>query len=531
MTVGEALVELLSDYGVELVFGIPGTHSIELYRGLGSGKIRHISPRHEQGGGFMADGYARVTGKPGVCFVITGPGVTNISTPLGEAYMDSVPMLVISPVNIPDPNHYNRGRLHEITNQSAVTAPLAVYSATVSEPDEIPRMIARAFAMFASERPGPVHISIPLPILPMRVDGRWSALTPPSPPIASDEEIDLAVELIERADQPIVIAGGGTSRCATEVIGLAEAIPCPILTTVAGRGVVPWSHPLSAGAQLRAPTVQILLEDADLAIFLGTEFAQPDLWNDGLKLPSKQIWVNLNPGALKRDGDVLAIHADAGNTASRISGKLPAINKATQERVSALCATSRDSHHRDMTAKQKKHWLVLTEMMKCLPEDATIVSDMTQIAYTATEYLPLNRPNSWFHPTGYGTLGYALPAAIGAVLADQSKPALVLVGDAGLQYTIQEMTLVAELQLNIVILLWNNNALQQIHDDMDDARIQPVGVNQQNPDFIALALACGWQARIVASLSSLASDLQVAFNQTGPVLLRLDENLIPLQQI
>jgi 5-guanidino-2-oxopentanoate decarboxylase len=182
-----------------------------------------------------------------------------------------------------------------------------------------------------------------------------------------------------------------------------------------------------------------------------------------------------------------------------------------------------------MTPKQKKHWLVITELMKHLPEDVTIVSDMTQIAYTAVEYLPLNRPNSWLHPTGYGTLGYALPAAIGAVLADQSRPALVLVGDAGLQYTFQEMTLAAELDLNIVILLWNNNALQQIHDDMNEARIQPVGVHQQNPGFIALALACGWRARIVASLTSLGSELQDAFDQTGPVLLRLDENLIPLE--
>ena len=121
-TVGEALVNLLADYGVELVFGIPGTHSIELYRGLQSGRIRHISPRHEQGGGFIADGYARVSGKPGVCFVITGPGVTNITTPMGEAYMDSVPMLVISPVNPPDSRRVNRGRLHEITDQTAVTA-------------------------------------------------------------------------------------------------------------------------------------------------------------------------------------------------------------------------------------------------------------------------------------------------------------------------------------------------------------------------------------------------------------------------
>ena len=150
MKVGEALVELLEAYGVDTVFGIPGTHSLELYRGLARSSIRHISPRHEQGGGFMADGYARNSGKPGVCFVITGPGVTNITTPLGEAYMDSVPLLVISPVNTPDPSRQNVGRLHEITDQASVTAPLTAFSATASCAEDVPELLARAFAVFSS---------------------------------------------------------------------------------------------------------------------------------------------------------------------------------------------------------------------------------------------------------------------------------------------------------------------------------------------------------------------------------------------
>ena len=133
------------------------------------------------------------------------------------------------------------------------------------------------------------------------------------------------------------------------------------------------------------------------------------------------------------------------------------------------------------------------------------------------------------HPTGYGTLGYALPAAIGAILADRKNPALVIVGDGGIQYTMQEMTLASELELNLVVLLWNNNALLQINDDMDNAGIKAVGVRQQNPDFIALAKACGWQASKVISLQALTTDLKNAFVQNGPVLLLLDQDLIPVQ--
>ncbi len=539
-TVGEAIVELLIDYGVELVFGIPGTHSIELYRGLGCAvsdkvdtpaavRIRHISPRHEQGGGFMADGYARISGKPGVCFVITGPGVTNITTPLGEAYMDSVPMLVISPVNEPDANHHNRGRLHEITNQSAVTAPLTAFSVTVGEVDEIPKLLARAFALFASETPRPVHISIPLSLLAMPVAKKWRALpasAQPSLATATDAQIARAAHMITCAQRPLIIAGGGTSRCAAAVVALGEAIPCPLLTTTAGRGVAPASHPLSVGAQVRARGVQALLENADLAIFLGTEFAQTDIWNEELKLPRQQIWVNLNREALQRAGEVLTIHADAHDAVTRLTEKLPPPKSARRAQVHALCAATRDAHQHDMTPKEKAHWAVLTELMNHLPADAVIASDMTQIAYTATDYLPLERPNSWLHPCGYGTLGYALPAAIGAILADPSKPALVLVGDAGLQYTMQEMTLAAELELNLVVLLWNNDELQQIHDDMNAAGILAIGVRQKNPDFIALAHACGWQARIIESLSTVGIQLCEAFSESGPVLLRLDQDLI-----
>ena len=530
-TVGEKLVDLLSDYGVDLVFGIPGTHSIELYRGLGSGKIEHISPRHEQGGGFMADGYARVSGKPGVCFVITGPGVTNLTTPLGEAYMDSVPMLVISPVNEPDPDEYNQGRLHEITNQSAVTNPLTALSATVSNANEIPDLIARAFDIFASERPGPVHINIPLQIIRQPLEANWQARTPSVPPQADDSQIASAVEQIQQARNPVLIVGGGCSRHAAAIQKLGQSIPCPILTTVAARGVVPASHPLSVGAQLRAPYVQELLQQSDLAIFMGTEFAQTDHWNDDLKLPTNQIWVNLNPDVGKRidkrDASITSILADAGDTARRLCEQLPVVSKEAFEAARSICASASANHGRDLNAKERQHLAVLNEVMQGLPATATVATDMTQIAYTAVDYLTLDRPNSWLHPTGYGTLGYALPAAIGAILANRKKPALVIVGDGGIQYTIQEMTLASELGLNLVILLWNNNALLQINDDMDNAGIKAVGVRQQNPDFIALAKACGWQAQVVESLDTLAGEIEGAFAQRTPVLLRLDQDIIP----
>ncbi len=524
--VGQALVELLADYGVELVFGIPGTHSIELYRGLGNGKIRHISPRHEQGGGFMADGYARVSGKPGVCFVITGAGVTNIATAMGEAYMDSVPMLVISPVNDPDPDNINRGRLHEITCQSAVTTPLTALSVTISDAGQIPQIVARAFDLFSSERPRPVHISIPLSIIPLPVSGKWQATPLATPRLATDAQIQSICRLIAKSDNPVIVAGGGTTAGAEHIVRLAEKTCCPVITTVAGRGVIPANHPLCIGAQLRAPSVQHMLAQSDLALFLGTELAQTDHWNDDLKLPDRQVWVNLWEHVLNRNPSAFTVQADCSDCAKRVARALCQPRQSEIDTLHARCRLARTRHGSALTEKEMIHLSVLNEMLRHVPLEATIVSDMTQIAYTAVDYLPMARPNQWLHPTGYGTLGYALPAAIGAVLADESRPALVIVGDAGLQYTMQEMTLAAELDLNLVVLLWNNEALLQIFDDMQNANIKPIGVTQKNPDFIALAHACGWQAKPVAGLRTLGSDLEKAFVQPGPVLLQLDQALV-----
>ena len=529
LSVGEAIVQLLAEYGVEVVFGIPGTHSIELYRGLagdGAAKIRHISPRHEQGGGFMADGYARTGGKPGVCFVITGPGVTNLATPLGEAFADAVPMLVISPVNAPAAGGDNLGRLHEITDQAALTAPLTALSATVAAPDDIPKLIARAFAIFASARPAPVHINIPLGVFSMRVAERWQAVAPPARPIGAREKLDAVASLLQHAKTPVMVVGGGACDCADEVLRLATTVACPLLTTVAGRGIIAGDHALSVGAQLRASGAQQLLAASDFGVFIGTELAEPDHWNDDLKLPSQQVWINLDDALLKRKSGATTINGDAGDAVQYLIQKIKPASKTKFAAAKKRCDDARKKIKTQYTRKEKIHLNVINELLKHLPANAIITSDMTQLAYTAIDFVPLTQPKKWHHPCTYGTLGYALPAAIGALIASENNtPALAIVGDAGFQYTMQEMTLAAELNLNLTALLWNNNALQQIADDMTAAGFQPTATTQQNPDFIALAKACNWNAREV-TLASLGEELKKSYSESKPVLLQLNEHSI-----
>jgi len=192
ITCGQALIRLLEQYEVDTVFGIPGVHNLTLYQGLADSTIRHVQARHEQGAGFMADGYARATGKPGVCILISGPGVTNATTPLGQAYADSIPVLLISSVTAAYTLGKGWGCLHEITNQQAVTAPLTALSATALSPEDLPELIGQAYAIFKSARPRPVHISIPLDVLSMPTKGNWSPRKTPSRPMPNLDALNAA---------------------------------------------------------------------------------------------------------------------------------------------------------------------------------------------------------------------------------------------------------------------------------------------------------------------------------------------------
>ncbi len=514
-TVGEALVELLEDYGIDTVFGIPGTHSIELYRGLENSKIRHISPRHEQGGGFMADGYARLSGRPAACFVITGPGVTNLSTPMGQAYSDSTPMLVISPVNPLDSSGHNIGRLHEIEDQTTVTRDLAAFSKVAEDQEALRDLVHDAFTVFASERPVPAHIHVPLPLFTEQASGNWTARNLPGPPEPAPAEITDAARMIDESERPIIILGGGIARSRDAAVVLVEGLNIPAVSTTNGKGVLPPDHPLSLGSSLTAAPTQDLIASCDLLIALGTELSKTDYWRENLRLPEKKIVVNLDGNLLQRMGTgCVCIRADAAETA-RALGKAAAARSENPLRAD-FAKAQQDLAALDLTAKQKAHRAVLDTIREALPENGSVFTDMTQIAYSGNAYYPSAMFGNWFHPIGYGTLGYGLPAAMGAKLAEPERPVVALVGDAGYQYTMQEMALAAELSLPVILIMWNNDALQQIADDMTDADIANIGVVQKNPDFQMLATAFGWNTTHAPTLDALTGAIEAALAADGP---------------
>jgi 5-guanidino-2-oxopentanoate decarboxylase len=526
---GEALVGLLECYGVDTIFGIPGVHNVEMYRALPRSKIKHVLVRHEQGAGFMADGYARASGKPGVCFTITGPGLTNIMTPLGQAWSDSSPVLCISSaLDIAD-SAQGRGRLHEMQNQLGAAATITSLAVRAYTPQDVRDGVARAFSAFASQRPRPAYLELPLDLLKMPAgDKGWTAHKTPKLPQAPADQIKEAADRLAGAKSPVILLGGGALAAGNTALALAEKLGAPIVTTTAAKGAVPGTHPLNLGYRLASPSGQKLLREADVILCAGSELSETDFWESGFILDKGLIRIDLDPMTLARPHAAdIAILADAAEALDAIARSLPPADHAARRKAAekSIAATLAAEPAED-SALRKVMRQVLAVIRDALPPETVIASDMTQIAYAANEIFPVFEPRSWLHPVGFGTLGFALPAGIGAKFGCPDKPVAVMIGDYGIQYTINELGTAAEHKLPLVILMWNNDALGQIRDDMVNKGIQPNAVTLVNPDFQALARAYRCAAEKPESLKSLSQAIGRALKASGPTLIEMTPRML-----
>lgn len=522
---GQYLVDLLVANGVDTVFGIPGVHTLELYRGLVGARVRHVLTRHEQGAAFAADGYARISGRPAACFLISGPGLANAMTAIGQAYTDSVPMIVVSSVAASDTLGKERGVLHEMTDQRAMAATVTAFSTTCLTAEDVRDALHRAFALFAAGRPRPVHIEVPIdrltvptdlePVRFPRVHGR------PSP---GTEAISAVVAALEQAHRPFIIIGGGAIGGGEAAARLATALGAPVATTVAAKGAVPEDHPLAVGAGLQYPQVHARLAEADVVLAVGTELGETDSYVDTLRITGTLIRVDIDPVKLSdRYQAAIPVLADGAAAleafAARIGGERTAWCDVGALRASVV---------RDLDEKTRRHRAVLSAVRRALPPDGAIATDMTQIAYSGNGLFPAGAIRSWFHPSGFGTLGYALPAAIGAKLAAPERPVLALAGDYGFQFTLQDLGTAAEERLCLPILVWNNDRLGQIRDDMVASGIQEIGVSLKNPSFALLAAAYGIAYEAPGGLADVEEAIRVALGRNGPTLIEIREAGIPI---
>ncbi|WP_372571058.1 thiamine pyrophosphate-binding protein [Ruegeria jejuensis] len=519
---GAQISHMLSDRGVEVIFGIPGVHNQEMYRGIEEAGIRHVLARHEQGAGFMADGYARASGKPGVAYVITGPGLLNTLTPLAQAYSDSVPVLAIS--SCLDETASRKGQLHQMRDQEGAAATVCDWSETAHSAASAYGLIERAFEEFELARPRPKAIQVPIAQLEALAD---PAPFPNQPALrlkAQDPDIAPVLSLLNLARRPLFILGGGARSNLWRQIVTQLGAAC--FTTYAGRGQVGADYPLNFGAMLARPGSAAVIGSADLVIAVGTELAEVDLWREDLGHSTTLVRVDLDPQVLS-DGQRALVKLQADGTSfakalwSATEGAKPATGWSVEE-----VATTRARWRAEADAERPGILPVIDALRDAVPPDAMIYSDMTQFAYLAKEVWDMHYPHHWHHPSGFGTLGYALPAGIGGAVARDGKPTMVIAGDYGFHYTMQELGVAVELGLPLPIVIWDNGKLKEIEESMQRAQIAPNAVIARNPDFCALANAFGAASAAPASLAEMQEAVRAAFTANGPTLIYLTPDIV-----
>lgn len=537
ITCGELLVQWLEYYGVDTVFGIPGVHTVELYRGLPNTSIRHVTPRHEQGAGFMADGYYRASGKVGVCFIITGPGMTNIMTAMAQALADSIPMLVISSVNKIAQTGSGEGHLHELHDQQGMVSKVALTSKTIWQPEALPKVIAQAFALFNGGRPGPVHIQLPIDVI--TADASHIAKPPTKGQIGSNnaaaqkfmlpaprpEQLDLIAEQLKIAKKPVLLYGGGCVDVDSDAQKLAELIDAPTFLTINAKGLLPPSHPLSLGSNSSLVAGRALIGAADMVLAIGTELGETDYDN------------TLLDGGFRINGTLIRIDCDAEQLHRPFRADIAALSDA-QMAINGLCVRLENQVLDHKAAQQVAE--VKQAMIEAMPisfsgqnallklfrdevADVIIVGDSTQPVYSGNHGFEALATRRWFNSaTGYGTLGYGLPAAIGAMLATD-KPVISLIGDGGIQFTIAELICAAELELSLIVLVWNNQGYGEIRSYMEKGGLPLIGVDIKTPNFELLAAGFGAGYRRITAKQQLLDALREDIKGRQPIIYEVDE--------
>lgn len=523
---GRALVGALKSLGVDTVFGIPGVHTLEIYDALyDATEIRHIVCRHEQGAAMMADGYARASGRPGVTTLITGPGLLNAATGLGQAYSDSAPVFAICAQN-PRPDYGGgRGLLHETKDQLGAAASIVGWAKRAESASEIPDLVYEAWDYMQAGRRRPAYLELPLDVLAQETGSAHSGA--PSPRTGRRPDAALlsqAARLLSGARRPAIIAGAGAAGAAADLRRLAEKIAAACLTSVCGKGTFDERAPLALGARGVTREVMDWISRCDVVLAIGTEMAPVDFNLSG-PLQGKVIRVDADPEEMAHNiSPDLPILGDAAEAARFLAENVEyASAEERAERtaaIRALMATARAGE----AGSHVTYGAIQAALRAALPDEAIVVNDMTGLCYRmATTDFPMTAPGRFLFPQGYGTLGWSVPAALGAKLALPGAPVVAVVGDGGLLYTVQELATAVKYKVPLPIILLNNECYDEIRLSMEEfspGRVMACDV--VNPDFMELAGAFKMRgARLTEPGRQLGDAIAAALQADGPTLIEI----------
>jgi acetolactate synthase-1/2/3 large subunit len=515
-----AAIRALETMDVETIFGIPGVHTLALYDALHSASsIRHIMTRHEQGAGFMADGYARATGRPGVALVITGPGITNIATAIGQAYTDSSPVVVLS-TNVERAYLDGmRGSLHDLKDQPALMATVTNWNARVTRPDEVAPTIIEAMLRVQKGRTLPVHVEIARDVLDERIESVDYEIYEQEGPGFDLSVVQDAARVLRRAKRPVIYAGGGViaSGSTAELRMLAETLQAPVVNSIQGKGSFDEMHPLSLGA-LWYPgnPVDDLVRASDCLIVIGSKLGVQSTEHFRFPIPEDHIRIDIDDEELVRNAKPsIGIHA---NASIALRSLLDSLERGASEWTETEIGEARARTEATAFGADRVAWL--QAIRKAIPSDGVVAWDMTMMSYVACGLFPVSQPRTWLFPHGFGTLGFALPAAIGAKLGRPDAAVACVVGDGGFQFTMQEIATAVQYQLGLPIIVFNDSTYSAVKEEQNRERDGNfIAVDLVNPDFVKLADAYGIPGVRVTSPEMLEQELALALERDLPTIL------------
>lgn len=528
-TGAEALVRQLEVLGVDVVFGIPGVHNLAIFEALRRSAIRTLIVRHEQTAVYAADGYYRATGRLGVAVTTTGPGAANTAAAMGEALASRSRLLHLA-TQIESrllAGRGGRGSLHESPNQRALMEAVSVWAATVARAEAIPSMVARAAIEAGSGRGGPVFLEIPHDFLEASV--RWDARPPVigriSPPDA--DQIARAAAVLGAARNPVVWAGGGanTGDAQDALRRVAEALDAPVVTTYSGKGVLAPGHPLSVVFPPHEPAVTKLIGSSDAMLIVGSDLDSMDTQGWRLRLPRPRVSVNAVAEDARRNyaADVV-VDAGARPALEVLLEALPPTRRRRNgARRAERAREEANSALRADPVTSPAYRFVMT-VSATLPADAFVLADMCVAGYWYAGYAPVAGPRCLAYPVGWGTLGFALPAAVGAAV--KGRRTLVVCGDAGLLFGVGELATAVQEGLPIAVLVVNDEGYGMLRFDEKERFGDTFATDLRTPDLVAMAESFGVPAKRCGR-RDLAGALRWALSQDGPALVELRTSFPP----
>jgi acetolactate synthase-1/2/3 large subunit len=521
MTGGEAIVESLLAHGVDTVFALPGVQTYYFFDALfrAQDRIRVVAPRHEQGAAYMAFGYAKSTGKPGVYSVVPGPGMLNSTGALCTAYGASTPVICITGQVPSEFIGLGKGHLHELPDQLATMRTLTKWAARIDHPGEAPALVAEAFRQATGGRPRPVALEIPWDVCEMKAPVVVSPPAEQLPLVPDPDQIARAAALLRSARSPMIIAGGGAVHASQEILQLAEILQAPVVSLRGGRGIVSDEHYLgfscAAGYQR--------CRETDVVVGIGSRlellwFRWPDC-PPGLQL----ITLDIDPRHAVRMRSAVGIVGDAKVSTAELAAVL--------ERTSTVRPSRRDEFTRIKQAtlseiqRVRPYVQYLQAIREVLPRDGFLVEEICQAGFAACYAFPVYEPRKFVTGGHQGTLGFGFPTALGVKVANPGKAVVSITGDGGFQFGLQELATAVQYGIAVVVIVFNNHAYGNVRRDQERLFAgRTLASELRNPDFVALAASYGMCGYRVNTPEELRAVLERALGEAAPALIEVPVN-------